>query len=338
MDRTERFYLIDRLLHERRIVSRVQFLKALGVSLATFKRDLEYMRDRLHAPIEYDRESNGYRFGMSRSGPRYELPGLWFSAQEVYALLTTLELLNNLQPGLLDGQVSPLVERLRAILGSGDHSWQEIQQRIRIFQPERRQSMAEHFGVVAAAVLKRQRLWVRHYNRMEHCETEREISPQRLVHYRDNWYVDGYCHLRDAIRSFAVDAIRHAALRDTKAKEISEAELDKYLTSGYGIFAGSEVEWATLRFSVEAARWVSAQNWHPEQRTRVEKDGSYLLEVPYAHDRELVMEILKYGADVEVVGPAALRERVATVLTQAARRYGSTTASIQCMFGDSIRA
>jgi predicted DNA-binding transcriptional regulator YafY len=102
---------------------------------------------------------------------------------------------------------------------------------------------------------------------------------------------------------------------------VRDAELDEYLGSGYGIFAGRKVEWATLKFSPEAARWVSAQNWHPKQRSRVEKDGSYVLELPYAEDRELVMEILKFGADVEVVAPDALRRRVASALKDAARRY-----------------
>jgi predicted DNA-binding transcriptional regulator YafY len=141
------------------------------------------------------------------------------------------------------------------------------------------------------------------------------------VHYRDNWYLDAYCHLREDLRSFAVDAIRDAVLRDIPAREVREAELDEYLGSGYGIFAGRKVEWATLKFTPEAARWVSAQNWHPKQRSRVEKDGSYILELPYAEDRELVMEILKYGADVEVLAPAGLRKRVADSLKDAAQRY-----------------
>ena len=322
MDRTERFYKIDQILKDGKVASFAALRSSLGVSRATLRRDLDYMRDRLHAPIEYDRDANGYRLGKPRSGPRDELPGLWFTGQEVHALLTTLQLLNNLQPGLLDGQITPLVERLRAILGSGDHSWQEIERRIRIFQPERRKSRTEQFSVVAAAVLKRRRVWIRHYNRKDDRETEREISPQRLVHYRDNWYVDGYCHSREALRSFAVDAVREAVLRDAKAKEIPKPQLDEHLGSGYGIFAGSKVEWASLRFSAEAARWVSAQNWHPNQRASVEKDGSYLLEIPYAEDRELVMEVLKFGPDVEVLGPQSLRARVKDLHKQAAQRYG----------------
>jgi predicted DNA-binding transcriptional regulator YafY len=316
----ERFYKIDQLLKDRKVVSFATFMEKLGMSRASVKRDLDYMRDRFNAPIEYDRAANGYRFGQPRSGPRYELPGLWFSADEAYALLSMHSLLAELQPGLLESHIAPLQARLRAILG-GEPAWKDIEKRIRIFQPERRTAPTEHFGVIATGVLKRSRLWIRHYNRKEDRETEREISPQRLVHYRDNWYVDGYCHVREAMRSFAVDAIRTAELRDTRAKEVPAAELDEHLGSGYGIFAGREVQWAELRFTAQAARWVSAQVWHPKQRARMEADGSYVLEIPYAHERELVMEILKFGADVEVVAPDSLRSRVAEDLERAARRY-----------------
>jgi predicted DNA-binding transcriptional regulator YafY len=322
MDRLERFYKIDQLLKDRKVVSFATFMDKLGVSRASLKRDLEYMRERFNAPIEYDREANGYRFGAPRAGPRYELPGLWFSSDEAYALLSMQALLAELQPGLLEPHIGPLQERLRAILG-GEPAWKDIQNRIRVFQPERRKAPAAHFGLVATAVLRRARLWVRHYNRKEDRETERELSPQRLVHYRGNWYVDAWCHAREDVRSFSVDAFRAAELRDARAKDVPAAELDAHLGSGYGIFAGRAVQWAKLRFTPEAARWVASQVWHPTQRTEVEADGSYLLEIPYADDRELLMEILKFGADVEVLQPKALRQRVAVALTLAAARYGA---------------
>jgi predicted DNA-binding transcriptional regulator YafY len=321
VDRTERFYKIDQLLKQSRTVSFAKLAEVVGVSRATLKRDLVYMRDRFNAPIEYDRTTNGYRFGKPRAGPRYELPGLWFNAAEIYALLTTLQLLGNLQPGELGAQTDRLIERLRAILGSGDHTWQEVEKRIRIFQPERREGNAAWFSVIAAALLKRTRLFIRHYNRGDDRTTEREVSPQRLIHYRDNWYLDAWCHLRNDLRSFSVDAIQKAELRETKAKEVPKADLDAYLGSGYGIFAGGKVEWASLKFTPKAARWVSAQRWHPDERHRVESDGSYVLEVPYADDRELVMEILKHGPEVEVLSPPSLRQRVADSHEEAARRY-----------------
>jgi len=323
MERLERFYKIDRLLKERKSVSFEALQDALEVSPATLKRDLEYMRERFNAPIEWDRQSRGYCFGKARTGQRYELPGLWFTAEEAYALLTMQSLLANLQPGLLEPHIKAMKERLAAVLGTGEYALQDIERRIRVLQPGRRESKVEHFGVVANALLRRLRLRIRHYNRIQDKETEREISPQRLVHYRDNWYLDAWCHLRDDLRSFSVDALREVQPVETRARELAKDELDAYLKSGYGIFAGRDVTWARLRFSPEAARWVSVQSWHSQQRASFEPDGSYLLEIPYADDRELLMEILKFGADVEVLEPPGLRKRVAESLAQAATRYRS---------------
>ena len=323
MERLERFYKIHQLLTDRKTAVAFSILKkTLGVSPATLKRDIEYMRSRFNAPIEYDREANGYRFGEPRPGPRYELPGLWFSADEAYALLTMHTLLAELQPGLLEPHIRPLQDRVRAVLG-GEPAWKEVEKRIRVFQPERRTAPTEYFGIIATGVLRRSKLWIRHFNRKENRETEREISPQRLVHYRENWYLDAWCHLRAGIRSFAVDAIRVAEVLEESAVDLTEDQLDAVLAAGYGIFSGRDVQWAVLRFSAQRARWVAAEQWHPRQRSRTEADGAYVLELPYSDSRELLMDILKHGAQVEVLAPVELRDQVADALRAAAATYWS---------------
>ena len=319
MERTERFYRMEQLLRERRSVPREAFLEELEVSPATFKRDLDYLRDRFKAPIEWDAASRGYR--LDPAAPRFELPGLWFSPAETYALLTMQHLLETLQPGLLAPHVKPLLERLRALLDKGDHSSAEVERRIHVLQQAARKTKLEHFEVVASAVLKRKRLSIRHYNRQRDEETERTISPQHLVHYRGNWYVDAWCHKAQGVRSFALDVVRSAVLLEEKAKEVPKAELEEHFQSGYGIFAGKDVLWAKLRFTPGRARWVSSEDWHPKQKARFEADGSYVLEVPYADDRELLMDILKFGADVEVLGPKELRAKVRDALKAAAKLY-----------------
>ncbi len=319
MERTERFYAIERLLRERRSVPRRAFLEALEVSAATFKRDLEYLRDRFQAPIEWDAEARGYR--LDPDAPRFELPGLWFSPAETHALLTMQHLLETLQPGLLTLHVKPLLERLRGLLDKGDHSADEVERRIHVLQQAARKAKVEHFEVVATAVLGRKSLAIRHYNRERNEDTERTISPQHLVHYRGNWYVDAWCHKAGAVRSFSLDAIRAATLTGEKAKEVPKAELDLHFQSGYGIFAGKDVRWARLRFTPARAQWVASEDWHPKQKSRFEPDGSYVLEVPYADHRELLMDILKFGADVEVLAPAELRAKVREALKAAIKRY-----------------
>ena len=322
MDRTERFYKIDHLLQSQAPVAIDVFLKELGVSLATFKRDLEYMRERLNAPIVWDRDVNGYRFeGSQAAGPRYELPGLWFSPSEAQALLTLEHLIEGLEPELLGSHLKPLKARLTALLSAGDHSAEEVRHRIRVIPFGARAHEPKHFSLLASALLSRKRVRLAYFNRTRNDTTEREVSPQRLTYYRANWYLDGWCHLRNDIRSFALDAIRAAEPVDAKCKDVPDARLDAVLASGYGIFSGEKVQWAVLRFTPERARYVSQEEWHPKQRTKWLADGSYQLEVPYSSEKELAMDILKHGAEVEVVGPRPLRDDIARRLGAAAVRY-----------------
>ncbi|MCU0841612.1 MAG: YafY family transcriptional regulator [Thiobacillaceae bacterium] len=326
MDRTERFHLIDMMLSNRGVVSFQELLERLEVSRATLKRDLEYLRNRLNAPIVWDREAGGYHFDRaSDTGGQYELPGLWFSAEEIHALLTMQHLLANLDAGgLLGPHIQPLMARLTGLLGSGRHPAEEVRKRIRLIPLAARRVSLEHFAALGSALLRRKRLEIVYYAKGTDATTEREVSPQRLVHYRENWYLDAWCHLRRSLRSFAVDGMRRAEILEKPAREVAEASLDAVLGSGYGIFSGRQVNWAKLRFSPERARWVALEQWHPKQRGRLLGDGRYVLEVPYSDDRELAMDILRHVPEVEVLAPAALRENVLGKLRAGLARLEAT--------------
>jgi predicted DNA-binding transcriptional regulator YafY len=99
-----------------------------------------------------------------------------------------------------------------------------------------------------------------------------------------------------------------------RARDVSEKSLDATLGSGFGIFSGRQTETAILQFNPKRARWVSREHWHSQQEGDFELDGSYLLRVPYSDPRELIMDILKYGPDVKVLGPetlvAAVKEQI----------------------------
>jgi len=294
----------------------------LGVSRATVNRDIEYMRDRLHAPIVWDRESRGYCYDTPLSNsPSYSLPGLWFNESEAHALLTMEHLLSKIQPGLLKLHIAPLKTRIKTLLESGDHSTDEIEKRIRILPMASRRMKLAHFETIASALLNRRRLAILHYNRETGESVPREISPQRLAHYRDNWYLDAWCHTRNALRSFSVDAIKEAVLRDKKVKPVSDKVLHKELSAGYGIFAGKNTRKAKLRFSPWIARWVSREDWHPAQKSKYDEEGYYILTLPYANDTELLMDILRYGPEVEVLSPKSLRQKIAGRLTETLKIY-----------------
>jgi predicted DNA-binding transcriptional regulator YafY len=339
MANTERLYKIERLIRARGAISFQALLDELEVSRATLKRDLEYLRSRLGAPIEYDAEINGYRFAPEtarpgeerRSGARHELPGLWFDESELYSLLMAHQLLAGLdEEGLLARHLQPLLERIHQLLGSGDGTaaGRALQQRVRIVSAWKRPVASRFFQRVAEALLQRRRLHMRYLTRGRRESGERDVSPQRLVHYRSTWYLDAWCHRVEGLRRFALDAIEEAEVLPEKARELPLAQVQRAMDAGYGIYAGSAGgkgeaarRWATLRFDRTASQWAAREQWHAEQQGRWIDDGRYELRVPYVEETELVMDILRQGEQVEVVEPATLQRAVRTRLAAALQQY-----------------
>jgi predicted DNA-binding transcriptional regulator YafY len=325
---TERLYKIESLIRQRGCVSLQTLLDALEVSRATLKRDLEYLRSRLGAPIEYDRDANGYRFaGPPRGSPaerRHELPGLWFDEAELYSLLMAHQLLSGLDDaGPLTRHLQPLLERIHQMLSSGDDSAaaQALMKRVKIVGALRRPVPGPHFERVTEALLRRRRLALAYLSRGRGERGEREVSPQRLVHYRNTWYLDAWCHRVEGLRRFALDAIERAELGEQRARDLPLRQVQAEMDAGYGIFAGGTRQWALLRFSPQAAPWISREQWHPEQQGRAQADGSWELRVPYVDETELVMDLLRQGEQVEVLEPASLRKAVRQRLRAAVAVY-----------------
>ena len=302
MTKTARLYKIERLIRNRGHLSFKDLLDELEVSPATLKRDLEYLRDQLGAPIEYDRYVGGYRFGEEYRGQKHELPGLWFSERELYALLMAHQLLGDLDgEGMISRHLQPLLDRIHQLLGSSEADAKALLKRVRIITAARRRVPEPVFELVGEALTQRRRIRMRYLTRGRGEVSEREVSPQRLVHYRGTWYLDAWCHRRERLLRFALDAVEHAELLETRAREVALKQVQAEMDGGYGIYAGAKAHWVTLDFAPQAAQWVSHEEWHPQQRAKWMDDGCYRLELPYTDPTELAMDILRHAGEVTVV-------------------------------------
>jgi predicted DNA-binding transcriptional regulator YafY len=318
MDRMQRIYKLHQILAARRYpVPRATLQAELECSRASLTRILDEMRTFFDAPIEYDRARGGYHY----SRDAFELPGLWFTPSELLALSAAQHLLQTAQPGLLDHQLAPLKARIDKLLAQEHLGSGALAKRLRILRMAARPPDQRVFQTVAGATAQRKRLAFAYHGRERDTVTQRQVSPQRLIHYRDNWYLDAWCHARDALRSFALDRIRDPKALDQASLELDDARLDAHYNATYGIFAGPAKATATLRFTAERARWVADETWHPEQRDTWLEDGRFERALPYADPRELLLDIQKYGPDVEVVAPPELRQEIAQRLKAAAAQY-----------------
>lgn len=322
MDKYERIFRLHRILASRRTPIAVADLRERldSCSKATLYRDIAFLRDELGAPLDKDQEANGFLYRPGPDGRRYELPGLWFTADELQALVTFHELLGRLGSGLLEEHLAPLAARIDELIRHKRLQLSELPRRLRLLGGAGR-TPGVAFQPVASALLKRRELAFHYHSRSRDQHTERQVSPQRLAHYRDNWYLDAWDPAKKALRTFSLDRIGHARVLDSVARDIPDTELDQHFGDAYGIFSGTANKTAVLRFSAERARWVADERWHPRQAGQFATDGRYELRVPYRDARELIGEILRHGAEVEVLAPAELRRAVGEALRDALASY-----------------
>ena len=319
MDRTERIALLHGLFTRNRYgLSNARLMQEAQCSRATLYRDLGFMRDTLGAPLHHEGDPTRIWRYVSRDTSAFQLPGVWLSADELYALLLAQQLLQRGDSGQLKEALGPLQPRIHKLLGDKARRLD----RLRVLRTQARTSNPTTFRLVTEAVLEGRQLRFHYQSRSTGQDRERSVSPQGLTHHRDNWYLDAFDPAAGSLRRFALDRIRKPELIDQPALELPTADLAAHQEAGYGIFAGPTTATAILHFTPHAARWVADEIWHPKQRQRLLPDGTLELSVPYTNPRELLMDVQRHGADAEVIAPPALREQMRELLAGALGRYG----------------
>ncbi|AFI85404.1 helix-turn-helix transcriptional regulator [Methylophaga nitratireducenticrescens] len=316
----ERIYALHKFFSNRRYpVPLNDILNEFEFSKNTFNIARNYLCDVLGAPLK-NRKGEGYFYDL-KSGETYELPGLWFSAKEIVSLALLEQLSETLQPEVVKQLLHPVSKRLHQLLAKQHISQHDWQHRIKVATQWQRLCEPDHFINVSHALLTRQQLEIDYWQWQTDSTETRIISPQRLVYYRDNWYLDAWCHKRQALRTFSVDAICRSKQIANTAEDIDSEQLNAHVTPGYGIFAGQVQGIAQLKFSKAISKRVSRENWHPDQQSHWTDLGEYQLSVPYSDTRELTRDILRFGSDIEVLSPESLREQVKQELEKTLKKY-----------------
>ncbi len=307
MSKLDRIQQLHRLLasHQRPVPLK-KIVERLECSERTAHRLIEDLQLYFNAPVEYSRDKNGWYYDTAAG--KFELPGLWLTGAELQSLTLLLDVLENVGKGLLGEELGIVERQIQHLLVERGIEPSAFSRHIRVLSLGNRHLPGKIFQQVGDALLRRRRLTIR-YKSYSHQTTRRTISPQTLVYYRDNWYLDAWCHLRNDLRVFSLARIEALAISDEPAQEIAEEILRRHFGESYGIFAGKSTHTARLRFFPEVAREIAMQQWHPEQKGEWDGDD-YLLSFPYGDHRELIGDILRHVPNVYVESPVKLRRAV----------------------------
>lgn len=302
MSALERIFYIDQRIREQGSVRLKEVEERFEISDRQVKRDIEYLRDRLDAPIKWD--ASGRRYV-------YEKPwrGLEFADEKALlfyvfarAAAGTLAYVPLAEAGPLDELLTLVPEALRPLADD-----------LRYELPEFEPASVETLAVLMRAIHENRQVEAS-YRDVEGRESERTIEPQRLVNYAGTWYCVAFDPDRGALRTFKLSRFERATLCHRRAAcPLTREEVDRFLDSSYGMFKGSGDRRAVMRFYGAAREIVRSEVWHPEQARaegRDEQRGEYIeLSVPSSSYDELLGRVLRFGANAEAVAPDDFRER-----------------------------
>jgi predicted DNA-binding transcriptional regulator YafY len=319
MSVTEQLQELLSMLKSRRTgVTRRDVERHLDCSPATARRHLNRLRDEHHYPVVY--EDGRYRLD---GAVKVELPGVAFRPEELAALLGLVEWMEASGAGVLGDKLGPLRAQLESALADKGIPVREWRQRVRLLPQHYRRVDSDVLVTVVDAVLQRKRIILEYKGARDALHQERRLSPQRVVQYRHNWYVDAYDHGSRALRCFALSRARNVRVVAGEAREVPHEQLDAHFTEAYGIFGGRAKGKAVLVFEGEAARIVREEVWHPQQRVLELPGGHFRLEFPCGDVRELARDVMRFADEVTVESPPVLRAAVAEMVMRARNRFGA---------------
>lgn len=314
----ERFIWFDAEVRKGRYPNATTLAERFEVDRKTAQRSIEHFRDRIGAPLEYDSSRKGYYYYEN-----FEFPVARLSESELLALMISRKLLSDASPGPLGEELSHVIRKLGTMIAAGMPGTvtpdRVFSFRWHGFHP----SDSIHFSIVSRALLHGRLLTFCYYSPTSSDCTIRTVEPHHMVNYAGTWHLVAYCRLRNGWRDFVLSRMSLCKAEEERFAFRDEAEWRPHLEETFGIFQNRERFDVTLRFTPERARWVRGEIWHPDQIVEEAEDGSLLMTLPVSHHVEIFMEILRHGAQVEVLRPEWLREKVAGEARALAGLYGA---------------
>jgi predicted DNA-binding transcriptional regulator YafY len=304
----ERFFWFHREIKERRYPNATTLANRAEVNSKTAQRDIEFMRDRLKAPLVYSCRDRGYYY----SDESFELPAVWLKPEEVTAFVIAKRLASCIPDAGIKETLKYFLDKFSTVFSDKTNlDINQLSDKISLKNIEYYNVNETVFEKTINALLSSRSLRINYYSPYEDIETKRTILPLHLLNYMGNWHLIAFCNLKKGLRNFVLSRIRECI----PSKELISLPPDlppikQFIRQNFGIFSGKERYKVSLSFSPQTSRRVKEQVWHKRQKTKIDENGRLTLTVPVSDFREIKREILKFGADVEVISPAALKKEI----------------------------
>ncbi|MDD2367057.1 MAG: WYL domain-containing protein [Desulfuromonadaceae bacterium] len=313
----ERFVWFDHEVRKERYPNANTLGEHFEIASKTAQRSIDHFRDRLQAPLEYDKSHKGYFY----TDPTFQLPVIRISEEELLALLISRKLITEASAGSLADELGAVYQRLGSLLSANLPGRAKPEDAFSFRWKNISPTDPLTFKVVTSALLQGKLLTFCYYSPTASTCTMRTVEPHHMVNYMGNWHLIAFCHLRSEWRDFVLGRMTLCTVEANAFIIRDKEEWEPHLHNTFGIFHNPVSFDVKVRFTPERARWIKGEIWHENQIDQVEDDGSLVRIVPASHEAEITMEILKHGSHLKVLEPDWLKDKIFAELQSAVNKY-----------------
>jgi predicted DNA-binding transcriptional regulator YafY len=305
-------------LRDGRLLKATDVARQFEVDVRTAYRDIDFLRDQLRAPIEYD-PSRGTYWLTDRT---VNLPPLVMNQGEVIGLFFAEKVLAQYRGTPFEKDIASALRKLQDLM---PEEVQVLPDRVLAYLSLDLGPLPPAdpriFGQVLASLSARRKLLVRYRSLSSGRTVDRVIAPYRVFNLRGDWYVAAFDERRRAVRDFALHRIRKATPTTESFQPDPGFDFDAYMADAFSIEKGARPVNVAIRFEPDEARWIRERRWHKTARIQERLDGGCVLRMRVAATSEIVRWVMQFGPEAEVLAPKGLRSRVAEALARALDPY-----------------
>lgn len=296
----------------------VHLAEKYEISHRTAQRDIEFMKDNLSAPLEYNYEKKGYYYGDET----YELPARWFSEDNIMSLALAVRLASAIPDAEIKQELCDFLQKVFDFSGSKKICLEGISEKISVKNIEYSRVDEKYFHEMVSALFTERPVSIAYYSPHTGKKSVRTILPLHLVHYMGSWHIIAFCATRKTLRNFALSRIKSVTPTMEKI-ELPEnfPSIKEYTRKNFGIMQGGKTGEVCLRFSPSVAEWMHEQIWHPKQKVSFDNEGGLVMQFPVSDFREIKRRILSHGSDVKVISPKELAREIKEEIDKMGKVY-----------------
>lgn len=314
----EIFIWLNEKIKKGKYPSKLALMDKFELKDRTAQRAIEFMKDKLKLPIKYSRENGGYYY----SEPCYNFPTVQFTEKEIIGLIVSERLSHNIPNEVIHAELNSFIEKFSIFTGVDVN---KLKKKISIKNMRYDKVDPKVFEMVIWALNNNLKIKIEYKSKYKDEITSRIVSPIHLLLYMGNWHIFAFCELRGKLRNFALSGIKKIeACKEPISNELLQMNIATAIEENYGIYIHEDevnkVE-VVLKFNREISEIVKSQIWFPHQNQKQNDDGSIIFSFPVSDFREILGDILRYGADVEVLEPVELKEMMKQTILKMKQIY-----------------